>query len=170
MGDLPPHIFASADNAFTSMVAGGEKPNQVCVISGESGAGKTESAKLFLKQIIRLSSKAATSADIADSHGLEERIIDLNPLLEAFGNAQTLMNDNSSRFGKYTELRFDYDQRITGAIIREYLLEKSRVISQVDGERNFHIFYLFFSGTTDKEAFGLDDPMEHRYGLYPKHC
>jgi len=163
LSDQPPHIFASADNAFTSMVANlrGEKPNQVCVISGESGAGKTENAKLFLRHIIHLSNKSGGGGAGA-GQGLETKIIDLNPLLEAFGNAQTLMNDNSSRFGKFTELRFDYEQHITGAIIREYLLEKSRVISQVDGERNFHIFYLFFAGIVDKAKYGLDDPMEHR--------
>eukprot|EP00037_Helgoeca_nana_P022476 m.229688 g.229688 ORF g.229688 m.229688 type:complete len:966 (+) comp26005_c0_seq2:193-3090(+) len=162
LSDQPPHIFASADSAFSSMVNNlkGEKPNQVCVISGESGAGKTESAKLFLRHIIHLSNKSGVAEGAVG--GLEDKIIDLNPLLEAFGNAQTLMNDNSSRFGKFTELRFDFEQHITGAIIREYLLEKSRVISQCDGERNFHIFYIFFAGIEDKEKFGLDDPMEHR--------
>ena len=91
----------------------------MCVISGESGAGKTENAKLFLKQIIHLSNKASAPSD---SHGLEDRIIGLNPLLEAFGNAHTLMNDNSSRFGKFTELRFDFEQHITVLSSHSFIL------------------------------------------------
>lgn len=171
MGDRsahPPHIFAVADNAFQAMVntPAGPSANQVCVISGESGAGKTESAKLFMKHIIYLSTKSGVSAAEGNAaHGLEEKIINLNPLLESFGNAQTLMNDNSSRFGKFVQLRFNADHHITGALMSDYLLEKSRVVSQNDGERNFHVFYLFFAGlsSADKEKFMLTDPEEHSY-------
>lgn len=163
----PPHIFATADNAFNAMKNGpAGSSNQVCVISGESGAGKTESAKLFIKQIINLSKRMA-SAEVEDdkSKGLEEKIVQLNPLLEAFGNAQTLMNDNSSRFGKFIELRFNKNIQIEGALMYEYLLEKSRVVYQGEGERNFHVFYLFFAGLTGdgKTTYQMGDPMEHRY-------
>eukprot|EP00043_Microstomoeca_roanoka_P014896 m.148547 g.148547 ORF g.148547 m.148547 type:complete len:961 (-) comp16135_c0_seq1:237-3119(-) len=162
----PPHIFAVADNAFQAMVntAPGPQANQVCVISGESGAGKTESAKLFMKHVIYLSTKSG-STDGNAAHGLEEKIIQLNPLLEAFGNAQTLMNDNSSRFGKFVQLRFNANHHIEGALMSDYLLEKSRVVKQGDGERNFHVFYLFFSGLDDasRAKYNLSDPEEHRY-------
>eukprot|EP00054_Salpingoeca_dolichothecata_P009067 m.51369 g.51369 ORF g.51369 m.51369 type:complete len:987 (+) comp18146_c0_seq1:26-2986(+) len=161
----PPHIFAVADAAFTSMVQNppGKAANQVCVISGESGAGKTESAKLFTKQIISLSERKATG--VSTKEGLEDKIVQLNPLLEAFGNAQTLMNDNSSRFGKFVELRFNKDLQLQGALMNEYLLEKSRVVEQSDGERNFHVFYLFFAGLTPEksEQYMLNDASFYRY-------
>jgi len=160
----PPHIFAVSDSAFTSMCANppGRLANQVCVISGESGAGKTESAKLFVKQVIYLSSKGAASTE---GGGLEDKIVQLNPLLEAFGNAQTLMNDNSSRFGKFIELRFNASHTVTGVLMYEYLLEKSRVVQQGPGEQNFHVFYLFFSGITsaNKDKFQVGDPSEYRF-------
>eukprot|EP00056_Hartaetosiga_gracilis_P013687 m.229278 g.229278 ORF g.229278 m.229278 type:complete len:511 (+) comp13882_c0_seq4:119-1651(+) len=160
-----PHVFAVADVAFQDMLntQPGPQANQVCVISGESGAGKTESAKLFMKHIIYLSTLGGDSDNAA--HGLEEKIIQLNPLLESWGNAQTLMNDNSSRFGKFVQLRFNDQHFIEGAVMSDYLLEKSRVVQQSDGERNFHVFYLFFSGMTedDKQTYSLDDPEEHRY-------
>lgn len=163
----PPHLYAVADSAFQSMSENppGKLANQVCVISGESGAGKTESAKLFMKHIINLSQRLGTGGDAAAtaSHGLEEQIIQLNPLLEALGNAQTLMNDNSSRFGKFTELRFNQGLTIEGALMYEYLLEKSRVVFQAPGEQNFHIFYLFFAGNPDEGKFMVGDPAEHRY-------
>lgn len=159
--DKPPHLFALADRAFTAMSSGsGKGRNQVCVISGESGAGKTESAKLFISHLIHLSTKT-------DAHhsGLEDKIIKLNPLLESLGNAQTNMNDNSSRFGKFIDLWFNDQLHITGATIRQYLLEKSRVIHQLEGEQNFHIFYILFAGlrvSGDDENFDLGDPLEHR--------
>eukprot|EP00051_Salpingoeca_urceolata_P010630 m.130293 g.130293 ORF g.130293 m.130293 type:complete len:964 (-) comp16784_c0_seq1:1942-4833(-) len=164
---LPPHLFAVADTAFCAMRDNppGKIANQVAVISGESGAGKTESAKLFMKHIINLSltlGRATTRESEHGAHGLEEKIVQLNPLLESFGNAQTLMNDNSSRFGKFTELRFNPDLQVEGALMYEYLLEKSRVVAQGDGERNFHVFYLFFAGNPDADKYLISDPSEHR--------
>lgn len=163
---LPPHLFACADAAFTAMVNSppGKLANQVCVISGESGAGKTESAKLFMKQIIALSA-VHSNISLEKGGGLEEKIVALNPLLEAFGNAQTLMNDNSSRFGKFIELRFNDKLVVEGALMSEYLLEKPRVVSQSDGERNFHVFYLIFANLSaeKKNSFALLDPSSHRY-------
>ncbi|XP_052463583.1 myosin-IIIb-like [Carassius gibelio] len=154
---LPPHIFAVADRAYQSMMgrlATGPR-NQCIVISGESGAGKTESTKLLLKHIMELCK--------ANSQ-LEQQILQVNPLLEAFGNAQTVMNDNSSRFGKYIQLRFQ-NSSVKGAKINEYLLEKSRVVHQDEGEQNFHIFYFMLAGisTEDKEIYGLLDPTHYRY-------
>ncbi|MGH0186074.1 UNVERIFIED_CONTAM: hypothetical protein FKN15_020121 [Acipenser sinensis] len=129
--------------------------NQCIVISGESGAGKTESTKLLLRQIMELCK--------ANSQ-LEQQILQVNPLLEAFGNAQTVMNDNSSRFGKYIQLRFQ-NSSVKSAKINEYLLEKSRVVHQDEGERNFHIFYCMLAGISaeDKEMYGLLDPDLYRY-------
>ncbi|KAF5906904.1 myosin-IIIb-like isoform X2, partial [Clarias magur] len=154
---LPPHIFAVADRAYQSMLgrlATGPK-NQCIVISGESGAGKTESTKLLLRHLMELCR--------ANSQ-LEQQILQVNPLLEAFGNAQTVMNDNSSRFGKYIQLRFQ-NSSVKGAKINEYLLEKSRVVHQDEGERNFHIFYCMLAGISsqDKEMYGLLDPTQYRY-------
>lgn len=105
------------------------------MISGESGAGKTENAKYAMKFITSLNS----------SKGMEEQILSCNPLLEAFGNAKTVRNDNSSRFGKYVRIYIE-NMKIKGAEIRNYLLEKSRVTDVNPGERNYHIFYLFLNG------------------------
>eukprot|EP00062_Callorhinchus_milii_P012217 gi/632959014/ref/XP_007895376.1/ PREDICTED: myosin-IIIb-like isoform X2 [Callorhinchus milii] len=154
---LPPHIFAVAFRAYQSMLgrlASGSK-NQCIVISGESGAGKTESTKLLLRQIMEL---------CRGNSQLERQVLQVNPLLEAFGNAQTVMNDNSSRFGKYIQLRF-YNNTVKGAKINEYLLEKSRVVHRDEGERNFHIFYYMFAGISaaDQEVYGLLDPKFYRY-------
>ncbi|NXG39129.1 MYO3B protein, partial [Dromaius novaehollandiae] len=123
--------------------------------SGESGAGKTESTKLLLQHIMNL---------CKSNSQLEQQILQVNPLLEAFGNAQTVMNDNSSRFGKYIQLRFQKNT-VRGAKLSEYLLEKSRVVQQDTGERNFHIFYYMFAGLSseEKEIYGLLDPSLYRY-------
>ncbi|NWR60877.1 MYO3B protein, partial [Bucorvus abyssinicus] len=123
--------------------------------SGESGAGKTESTKLLLQHIMNL---------CKGNSQLEQQILQVNPLLEAFGNAQTVMNDNSSRFGKYIQLRFEKNT-VQGAKLSEYLLEKSRVVQQDTGERNFHIFYYMFAGLSseEKEMYGLLDPSLYRY-------
>ncbi|KAF1584991.1 UNVERIFIED_CONTAM: Myosin-IIIb, partial [Eudyptes robustus] len=123
--------------------------------SGESGAGKTESTKLLLQHIMNL---------CKGNSQLEQQILQVNPLLEAFGDAQTVMNDNSSRFGKYIQLRFQKNT-VRGAKLSEYLLEKSRVVQQDTGERNFHIFYYMFAGLSleEKEMYGLLDPSLYRY-------
>lgn len=126
--------------------------DQVCVVSGESGAGKTEATKYFIKHLTHI-------CHGLEMPGLHHKLVNLNPVLEAFGNAQTLMNDNSSRFGKFTELVFTRDGRIRGATMRQYLLEKSRIIFQNTGEQNFHIFYLFFATTTEDDRF--------TYSLHP---
>lgn len=133
--NLEPHIFAIAKQAYHQLWA--NKKNQAIVISGESGAGKTETTKHAMRFLTYLSHNSAYE-------GMEDKLIRCNPILEAFGNAKTVRNDNSSRFGKYIRIFYDPKTRsISGASISNYLLEKSRVVSHADGERNYHIFYLF---------------------------
>uniref|UniRef100_A0A8C4WQ21 Myosin IIIB n=1 Tax=Gopherus evgoodei TaxID=1825980 RepID=A0A8C4WQ21_9SAUR len=132
----PPHIFASADAAYQGMVTFSK--DQCIIISGESGAGKTESAHLIVQHLTFLGK--------ANNRALREKILQVNPLVEAFGNACTAINDNSSRFGKYLEMMFTPTGAVMGAKISEYLLEKSRVIKQAVGEKNFHIFYYIYAG------------------------
>lgn len=154
MGGLPPHVFALADHAYTQLIQGGalDPANQSIIISGESGAGKTETTKIIMQYLARATSyrkvptelETATGASqtVARSLGkLEERVLESNPLLESFGNAKTLRNDNSSRFGKFIEIQFDHHGKIVGAEIMNFLLEKTRIVSQSIGERNYHIFY-----------------------------
>ncbi|CAG5865585.1 unnamed protein product [Menidia menidia] len=134
--DNPPHIFATADAAYQGMVTFSK--DQCIIISGESGAGKTESAHLIVQHLTFLGK--------ANNRTLREKILQVNPLVEAFGNACTAINDNSSRFGKYLEMKFTPTGVVVGAKISEYLLEKSRVIKQAMGEKNFHIFYYMYAG------------------------
>uniref|UniRef100_UPI00398EC91C myosin-IIIb n=1 Tax=Pristiophorus japonicus TaxID=55135 RepID=UPI00398EC91C len=132
----PPHIFATADAAYQGMVTFSK--DQCIIISGESGAGKTESAHLIVQHLTYLGK--------ANNRALREKILQVNPLVEAFGNACTAINDNSSRFGKYLEMKFTLAGAVMGAKISEYLLEKSRVIQQPASEKNFHIFYYIYAG------------------------
>ncbi|XP_027969934.1 myosin-IIIa [Eumetopias jubatus] len=137
----PPHIFAVADLGYQSMVT--YNSDQCIVISGESGAGKTESAHLLVQQLTVLGK--------ANNRTLQEKILQVNNLVEAFGNATTIINDNSSRFGKYLEMKFTSSGAVVGVQISEYLLEKSRVIHQALGEKNFHIFYYIYAGLAEKK-------------------
>jgi myosin heavy subunit len=138
--DRKAHPYATAETAFKQMCSNieGSITNQSIVISGESGAGKTESAKIVLRFMVNRVKAGSGSA------GLDEKIIGTNPILEAFGNAKTVRNNNSSRFGKYMKLQFSNDKKKTleGAAIETYLLEKSRVPFQVQTERNYHAFYM----------------------------
>ncbi|XP_041642751.1 unconventional myosin-Va isoform X5 [Cheilinus undulatus] len=132
MGDMDPHIFAVAEEAYKQMAR--DERNQSIIVSGESGAGKTVSAKYAMRYF-------ATVSGSASEANVEEKVLASNPIMEAIGNAKTTRNDNSSRFGKYIEIGFDNRYRIIGANMRTYLLEKSRVVFQADDERNYHIFY-----------------------------
>lgn len=152
---IKPHIFYTANNAYRMMMIDGE--SQVCVISGESGAGKTECTKLLVRQIIDVSAfgldnphSEQNSSTERHLHPVEEKILQINPILEAFGNAQTVMNDNSSRFGKYMELQFTSGGTVKGASLRHYLLEKSRVCFQNVGEHNYHVFAQFLAGADNE--------------------
>jgi len=153
-----PHIFALADLTYQSMLHNAE--NQYIVISGESGSGKTQSANFLVKQLTYLGN--------APSKILQDKILQINPLIEGFGNARTIINDNSSRFGKYLELLFTKQGQVTGARLSEYLLEKTRVVYQACDERNFHIFYYLFHGlasnvANDQHAFYLVKNQTYRY-------
>ncbi|XP_034042752.1 unconventional myosin-Va isoform X2 [Thalassophryne amazonica] len=132
MGDMDPHIFAVAEEAYKQMAR--DERNQSIIVSGESGAGKTVSAKYAMRYF-------ATVSGSASEANIEEKVLASNPIMEAIGNAKTTRNDNSSRFGKYIEIGFDNHYRIIGANMRTYLLEKSRVVFQAEEERNYHIFY-----------------------------
>ncbi|XP_017203117.3 myosin-IIIa isoform X2 [Oryctolagus cuniculus] len=152
----PPHIFAMADLGYQSMVT--YSSDQCIVISGESGAGKTESAHLLVQQLTVLGK--------ANNRSLQEKILQVNKLVEAFGNACTVINDNSSRFGKYLEMKFTSSGAVVGAQISEYLLEKSRVIHQAIGEKNFHIFYYIYAGLAEKKKLALYKLPESRPPRY----
>ena len=134
--ETPPHVFAVAESAYYNMNA--YKENQCVIISGESGAGKTEAAKRIMQYIASVSGGGDSSIQKT-----KDMVLATNPLLESFGNAKTLRNNNSSRFGKYLELQFNAQGEPVGANITNYLLEKSRVVGQITNERNFHIFYQF---------------------------
>ncbi|XP_031621134.1 unconventional myosin-IXb-like isoform X2 [Contarinia nasturtii] len=140
---LPPHIFAIADNAYYCMLR--EKRNQCVVISGESGSGKTESTNFLLHHLTALSQKGSHGS------GVEQTILSAGPVLEAFGNAKTAHNNNSSRFGKFIQVKYKENGMVQGAIVQKYLLEKSRIVSQGPLERNYHVFYYLLSGATPHE-------------------
>lgn len=203
-GDLEPHLFAIAEDAYRCMVT--ENRNQTIVVSGESGSGKTVSAKYIMRYFAtaddaadgdlhgfgassgsekrkkkakkgKTLSRKASNLTLPESNALnqqlqaagggakgesgisetEEQILATNPIMEAFGNAKTTRNDNSSRFGKYIEIEFDEDQNIVGAKIRTYLLERSRLVYQPETERNYHIFYQLVAGAppSEKKELGL---------------
>ncbi|EDW50033.1 unconventional myosin IC isoform X1 [Drosophila sechellia] len=139
--EMPPHIFAVTDNAFRSLIE--ENRGQCVLISGESGSGKTEASKKVLQFI------AACSGNQTTVEGVKDKLLKSNPVLEAFGNAKTNRNDNSSRFGKYMDIQFDFKGAPIGGNILNYLLEKSRVVAQMGGERNFHIFYQLLAGADE---------------------
>jgi len=139
--DLPPHIYSLADVTLRTMKY--ESQDQCIIISGESGSGKTEASKLIMEYIATIAGK--NSRQITVEH-VKDQLLNSNPVLEAFGNAKTVRNDNSSRFGKYMDLQFDSNGNPSGGKINTYLLEKSRVVTQQQNERNFHIFYQLLNG------------------------
>ncbi|XP_053136397.1 unconventional myosin-Ih isoform X2 [Hemicordylus capensis] len=156
--ELPPHIYAIADNAYRDMCT--EYNNHFILISGESGAGKTEASKKILQYF------AVTCTTTEQLQIVRDRLLLSNPVLEAFGNAKTLRNDNSSRFGKYMDIQFDFKGAPVGGHILSYLIEKSRVVHQNPGERNFHIFYQLLEGGEEDLLRGLGlerDPQKYMY-------
>mmetsp|Transcript_3090 Transcript_3090/g.10120 ORF Transcript_3090/g.10120 Transcript_3090/m.10120 type:complete len:594 (-) Transcript_3090:407-2188(-) len=156
--EIPPHVFSVTDDAYRNLITDGE--NQAIIITGESGAGKTESAKGCMVYL------AAVSGGGENVDRTKEIVLNSNPMLESFGNAKTLRNNNSSRFGKYIEIRFDRKGDPVGGTVRNFLLEKSRIISQIPGERNFHIFYQFIYGADSalKQELGCEcDPSYFAY-------
>ncbi|KAL8208635.1 hypothetical protein R6Q57_008047 [Mikania cordata] len=155
-GELSPHVFAVADASYRAMI--GDAKSQSILVSGESGAGKTETTKLIMQYLTFVGGRAAS-----DDRTVEQQVLESNPLLEAFGNARTVRNDNSSRFGKFVEIQFDSNGRISGAAIRTYLLERSRVVQITDPERNYHCFYQLCASGRDADNYKLGHPSNFHY-------
>ena len=177
LGELSPHCYAVAEAAYAAMMI--DDAPQAVLISGESGAGKTETAKLVMQYLAARagggggdgggrSREAAAAPSLppdAGSAPIEEQVLESNPLLEAFGNAKTVRNDNSSRFGKFVDIQFDVAGRVSGASVSTYLLERSRVVSVAPGERSYHVFYQLLAGATkaQRKALRLDDANPSAY-------
>ncbi|KAH9320576.1 hypothetical protein KI387_015215, partial [Taxus chinensis] len=155
-GELNPHVFAIADASYRAMI--NEQRSQSVLVSGESGAGKTETTKLIMQYLAYIGGRSVT-----DHKTVEQQVLESNPLLEAFGNAKTIRNDNSSRFGKFVEIQFDKNGRISGAAIRTYLLERSRVVQITDPERNYHCFYQLCASPEGIARYKLGDPRMFHY-------
>uniref|UniRef100_A0A665V4L5 Myosin IXA n=1 Tax=Echeneis naucrates TaxID=173247 RepID=A0A665V4L5_ECHNA len=156
LGDLEPHIYAVADVAYHTMLQ--RQRNQCIVISGESGSGKTQSTNFLIHHLTALSQKGFAS-------GVEQIILGAGPVLEAFGNAKTAHNNNSSRFGKFIQVNYQERGTVRGAYVEKYLLEKSRLVYQEHNERNYHVFYYLLAGASEEErtAFHLKKPEEYHY-------
>ncbi|XP_058197995.1 myosin-9-like isoform X5 [Rhododendron vialii] len=156
-GDLSPHVFAIADVAYRAMI--NECKSNSILVSGESGAGKTETTKMLMRYLAYLGGRKGT-----EGRTVEQQVLQSNPVLEAFGNAKTVRNNNSSRFGKFVEIQFDKHGRISGAAIRTYLLERSRVCQVSDPERNYHCFYLLCAAPPEEiEKYKLGSPKTFHY-------
>lgn len=156
-GELSPHVFAVADAAYRLMI--NEGVSQSILVSGESGAGKTESTKMLMRYLAYMGGRAA-----AEGRTIEQKVLESNPVLEAFGNAKTVRNNNSSRFGKFVEIQFNQRGKISGAAIRTYLLERSRVCQVSDPERNYHCFYMLCAAPPeDIERYKLANPRTFHY-------
>ncbi|XP_048869355.1 myosin-11a isoform X1 [Brienomyrus brachyistius] len=169
--EVPPHIYSITDNAYRNMMQDREDQSVLC--TGESGAGKTENTKKVIQYLATVASSHKGKKDSSVPQGgslyaygeLEKQLLQANPILEAFGNAKTIKNDNSSRFGKFIRINFDVTGYIVGANIETYLLEKSRCIRQAKTERSFHIFYYMVAGAQDKlrEELLLENFSNYRF-------
>merc|ERR1719330_1972996 len=168
--EVPPHVFAITDTAYRSMMQDREDQSILC--TGESGAGKTENTKKVIQYLayVAASKPKSSSHQPSSTEGpsfgeLEQQLLKANPILEAFGNAKTVKNDNSSRFGKFVRINFDASGYIAGANIETYLLEKARIIRQAGDERSFHIFYQLLMGATKefKSQMLLDDAKNYTF-------
>ncbi|XP_074106342.1 myosin heavy chain isoform X7 [Cotesia typhae] len=162
--EVPPHIFAISDGAYVNMLTNSE--NQSMLITGESGAGKTENTKKVIAYFATVGASTKKPDESEKKKGsLEDQVVQTNPVLEAFGNAKTVRNDNSSRFGKFIRIHFGPSGKLAGADIETYLLEKARVISQQALERSYHIFYQMMSGSVKglKEMCCLSDNITDYY-------
>lgn len=162
LGQEPPHVFAIADKAFRDMRV--LKQSQSIIVSGESGAGKTESTKHLLRFLCDNWGSSAGP--------IEQKILDANPVLEAFGNAKTTRNNNSSRFGKFIEVHFDKKFHVVGGHISHYLLEKSRICSSTGEERSYHVFYILMAGAPEslRQQLHLTQPDHFNVSKTRKSC
>ncbi|KAM6954047.1 unconventional myosin-X [Aplochiton taeniatus] len=163
LGEIAPHIFAVANECYRSLWK--RLQNQCVLISGESGAGKTESTKLILRFLSAMSQRSLEQSSRDGTSHVEEALLESSPIMEAFGNARTVYNNNSSRFGKFVQLHFSQAGNIQGGQIVDYLLEKNRVVRQNPGERNYHIFYALLAGASPEQrgAFSLSSPETYYY-------
>ncbi|KAM9323222.1 unconventional myosin-X isoform 2-T2 [Pholidichthys leucotaenia] len=163
LGEISPHIYAVANECYRSLWT--RLRSQCVLISGESGAGKTESTKLILKFLSTMSQNSLELSSRNRTSHVEEALLESSPIMEAFGNAKTVYNNNSSRFGKFVQLHFSQKGNIQGGRITDYLLEKNRVVRQNPGERNYHIFYAVLAGANNqhRESFGLTHPDSYHY-------
>ncbi|XP_038357204.1 unconventional myosin-X isoform X8 [Canis lupus familiaris] len=163
LGELPPHVFAVANECYRCLWK--RHDNQCVLISGESGAGKTESTKLILRFLSAVSRQSSELPSRERTSSVEQAILGSSPIMEAFGNAKTVYNNNSSRFGKFVQLNICQKGNIQGGRIVDYLLEKNRVVRQNPGERNYHIFYALLAGLQheQREEFYLSVPENYHY-------
>ncbi|XP_027856642.1 unconventional myosin-X isoform X2 [Xiphophorus couchianus] len=170
LGELPPHIFAVANECYRCIWK--RHDSQCVLISGESGAGKTESTKLLLQFLSVMSQNSIAAPQSERTTHVEQAIVQSSPIMEAFGNAKTVYNNNSSRFGKFIQLHFSECGNIQGGCVIDYLLEKNRVVRQNPGERNYHIFYALLAGASkeDKSLYFLEDPAESFHYLSQSGC
>ncbi|CAN4110468.1 unnamed protein product [Withania somnifera] len=156
-GELSPHLFAVADACYRSLI--NEHGSQSILVSGESGAGKTETTKMLMRYLAFMGGRSGT-----EGRTVEQQVLESNPVLEAFGNAKTVKNNNSSRFGKFVEIQFDKQTKISGAAVRTYLLERSRVCQVSDPERNYHCFYMLCAAPPeDVKRYKLGNPRTFHY-------
>ncbi|XP_032934130.1 unconventional myosin-XIX isoform X1 [Catharus ustulatus] len=163
--DLKPHIFAVAEQTYRNVQKQMDPVNQSIIVSGESGAGKTWTSRCLMKFYASVAASVISPKGNETVERIEKRVLDSNPVMEAFGNACTLRNNNSSRFGKYIQLQLDRFHHLTGASIQTFLLEKTRVAYQAPNERNFHIFYQITKGATAEERleWNLPEGAEYRW-------
>lgn len=158
LGELSPHPYAIAHAAYRQMVS--DKISQSILVSGESGAGKTESTKNLMQYLAFMGGRPSSEGH----RSVEQQVLESNPVLEAFGNAKTLRNNNSSRFGKFVEIQFNDKGMISGAAIRTYLLERSRVTQVSDPERNYHCFYMLCAAPPEEsKKYKVDNPRKFHY-------
>ncbi|TVU45041.1 hypothetical protein EJB05_04510, partial [Eragrostis curvula] len=156
-GELSPHLFAIADACYRALI--NDHGSQSILVSGESGAGKTETTKMLMRYLAFMGGRSGT-----EGRTVEQQVLESNPVLEAFGNAKTVKNNNSSRFGKFVEIQFDKYGKISGAAVRTYLLERSRVCQVSDPERNYHCFYMLCAAPPeDVKRFKVGDPRSFHY-------
>ncbi|XP_062706915.1 myosin heavy chain, muscle isoform X6 [Aedes albopictus] len=163
--EVPPHLFAVSDGAYVNMLTNHE--NQSMLITGESGAGKTENTKKVIAYFATIGASTKKDESTEKKASLEDQVVQTNPVLEAYGNAKTVRNDNSSRFGKFIRIHFTGSGKLAGADIETYLLEKARVISQQSLERSYHIFYQMMSGSVKglKEMCFLSNDIYDYYNV-----
>ncbi|KAK2828789.1 hypothetical protein Q5P01_019823 [Channa striata] len=165
--EFKPHIFIVAEEAYRNVQGQVEPVNQSLVVSGESGAGKTWTSRCLMKYYATVASSSSVVKSQDTVERIERRVLDSNPIMEAFGNACTLRNNNSSRFGKYIQLQLDRCQLLVGASVQTYLLEKTRVACQLANERNFHIFYQMMKGATDEQRKEWKMPRGQHFSWLP---